>query len=70
MYQRQIEKIEDDMLPFGYYDDGLEEQPIEKEEDQWTGDSEDRWLITDKKDMKNWFKINKLSKLYDDRHIL
>lgn len=70
MYQNEIEKIEDDMLPFGYYDDGMSEQPVMEEEAEWTGDSSDKWLITDRKDMKNWHKINTLRKLYDDRGFL
>lgn len=69
MYQKEIEKIEDDMLPFGYYIDGTGED-ITVEEDDWTGDSDDRWLITEKKDMKNWFKINTFRKLYDDGEVL
>lgn len=52
MYSREIEKIEDDLLPFGYYDDGSENTSIQEEEDDWTGDGVDRWLIQDKKDIK------------------
>lgn len=52
MYSREIEKIEDDLLPFGYYDDGSEDISIQEEEDNWTGDGVDRWLIQDKKDIK------------------
>lgn len=52
MYSREIEKIEDDLLPFGYYDDGSENISIQEEEDDWTGDGVDRWLIQDKKDIK------------------
>ena len=52
MYSREIEKIEDDLLPFGYYDDGSENISIQEEEDNWTGDGVDRWLIQDKKDIK------------------
>jgi hypothetical protein len=58
MYSREIEKIEDDLLPFGYYDDGSNDQPTETEEEEWTGDSGDRWLIRDKKDIKISFNLN------------
>jgi hypothetical protein len=58
MYSREIEKIEDDLLPFGYYDDGSDEEIGPKEEDEWTGNSGDKWLIKDKKDVKSLFKIN------------
>lgn len=58
MYQNEIEKIEDDMLPFGYFNDGTNEEPIKIQEDEWTGESGDRWLIKEQKDIKISFKIN------------
>ena len=61
MYQKEIEKIEDDMLPFGYYDDGLDEVPLEVEEEEWTGNANDKWLILNKKEFKNPININNFS---------
>lgn len=58
MYSREIEKIEDDLLPFGYYDDGLTEQSVVEEEDEWTGDGNDRWLIREKTDIKISFNLH------------
>jgi hypothetical protein len=48
MYQQDIEKIEEDMLPFGYYLDGIEDFEDEAEDKKW-GMSSENWLITDKK---------------------
>jgi len=61
MYQKEIEKIEDDMLPFGYYDDGLDEVPLEVDEEEWTGNANDKWLILNKKEFKNPININNFS---------
>jgi hypothetical protein len=52
MYEKDIEKIEDEMLPFGYYDDGIDNS-LDKEEDaKWTTNG-DNWLILDKKEFKH-----------------
>jgi len=48
MYQQDIEKIEEDMLPFGYFLDGIEDFEDEAEDKKW-GMSSENWLITDKK---------------------
>ena len=48
MYQQDIEKIEEDMLPFGYFLDGIEDFEDEVEDKKW-GMSSENWLITDKK---------------------
>jgi hypothetical protein len=58
MYSREIEKIEDDLLPFGYYDDGSGEEPIQNEEEEWSGESGDRWLIRERKNIKYIFRPN------------
>ena len=47
MYHQEIEKIEDDMLPFGYYDDGSGDFE-DKEEDKFWSSGKDDWLIFDK----------------------
>ena len=47
MYQQEIEKIEDDMLPFGYFDDGIEDIE-DKQEDIYWGSEKDPWIITTK----------------------
>jgi hypothetical protein len=55
MYQQDIEKIEDDMLPFGYYLDGSLDVDDILEDSKWS-EEDDRWLIIDKKDLKMpWF---------------
>ena len=52
MYERDIEKIEDDMLPFGYYVDGVEDIE-EKEEDEfkWNWNGGEKWIIHSKQDI-------------------
>ena len=57
----EIEKIEDDMLPFGYYNDGITDPEEAEENNKWSG-GKDNWLIMDKKDYlekfykaKNWW---------------
>lgn len=69
MYQKEIEKIEDDMLPFGYYDDGSKDsEDIDAtDEDEWSGNNPDRWLILDKKNIKKMFKINNSDRNYYDK---
>jgi hypothetical protein len=55
MYERDIEKIEDDMLPFGYYIDGMNDVDEMQDDANWDSD-DDKWLIFDKKDIKMpWF---------------
>lgn len=51
MYSKEIEKIEDDLLPFGYYSDGIELGEEKKEDIRWANDN-DSWVILDKKDIK------------------
>ena len=50
MYQQEIEKIEDDMLPFGYYSDGITDIEDKEEDIKWSSGG-DHWLIFDKKDI-------------------
>lgn len=51
MYSKEIEKIEDDLLPFGYYFDGVDSVEEQKEDIAWSSDN-DNWLIFEKKDIK------------------
>lgn len=57
MYSKEIEKIEDDLLPFGYYFDGANSVEEKNEDLRWDTDN-DKWLILDKKDVK--FPENKI----------
>jgi hypothetical protein len=50
MYQQEIEKIEDDMLPFGYFDDGSGDIEDREEDVKW-GSSKESWIITSKNDI-------------------
>lgn len=50
MYQQDIEKIEEDMLPFGYYLDGLEDFEDMEEDSKWSSD-QDEWIIISKKSL-------------------
>jgi len=59
MYQNEIEKIEDDMLPFGYFSDGFSED-IEQEQDEWSQGSDEKWLIKEKKDIRNPLWISRM----------
>ncbi len=61
MYQQDIEKIEEDMLPFGYYNDGIEDFEEKEEDEKWSNDG-DNWIITSKQQFDlpwNAFKNNK-----------
>ena len=59
MYQQEIEKIEDDMLPFGYFDDGIEDIE-DKQEDVYWGSEKDPWIITSKSNINlPWVNIKK-----------
>jgi hypothetical protein len=51
MYERDIEKIEDDMLPFGYYVDGVEDVDDKQEEFKWNWNGGEEWLIHSKQDI-------------------
>lgn len=51
MYSKEIEKIEDDLLPFGYYFDGVQSIEEQKEDLSWSSEN-DNWLIFEKKDIK------------------
>ena len=57
MYSKEIEKIEDDLLPFGYYFDGADIIEEKNDDLRWETDN-DKWLILDKKDIK--FPENKI----------
>jgi hypothetical protein len=50
MYQQEIDKIEDDMLPFGYYIDGVNDIEDKEEDIKWSS-GRDHWLIFDRKDI-------------------
>lgn len=50
MYEQEIEKIEDDMLPFGYYVDGVNDIE-DAEEDKYWSTGKDHWLIFDKQNV-------------------
>lgn len=51
MYEQDIEKIEEDMLPFGYYDDGIGDFEDKEEDVKWSSGGDD-WLIFDRRDVK------------------
>lgn len=51
MYQQDIEKIEEDMLPFGYFLDGINDFEDSEEDKKWKSPNE-AWLITDKQTFK------------------
>lgn len=51
MYQKDIEEIEDQMLPFGYYSDGVSDAEEAEEDMKWSSGN-DHWLIFDRKDVK------------------
>ena len=53
MYQNEIEKIEDDMLPFGYFFDGVGDVDDDKEDDQWSDEFGEKWIIQGKKNITN-----------------
>ena len=62
MYEQDIKKIEDEMLPFGYILDGVNDDSMEIEEN-WN--SEDKWLIIDKKTQNdNWIDLYKQNKFF------
>ena len=50
MYQNEIEKIEDDMLPFGYYNDGIEDIEDKEDDGKWSSGGDD-WLIFERKNV-------------------
>jgi hypothetical protein len=51
MYEKDIEEIEDQMLPFGYYSDGVSDAEEAEEDMKWSSGN-DHWLIFDRKDIK------------------
>lgn len=51
MYQNEIDKIEDDMLPFGYYMDGSSDPEDDEDDGSWSGSGED-WIITSRENFK------------------
>lgn len=62
MYEQDIKKIEDELLPFGYILDGVNDDSIEIEEN-WN--SEDKWLIIDKKTQNdNWIDLYKQNNFF------
>ena len=60
MYERNIEEIEDDMLPFGYYNDANSDMEDAEEDIKWSTRSEN-WLIVDKQNVsERWDRYKKL----------
>lgn len=53
MYQNEIEKIEDDMLPFGYFFDGVGDVDDDKEDEYWSDEFGEKWIIQGKKNITN-----------------
>ena len=53
MYQNEIEKIEDDMLPFGYFFDGVDDVDDDKEDEYWSDEFGEKWIIQGKKNITN-----------------
>ena len=53
MYQNEIEKIEDDMLPFGYFFDGVGDVDDDKEDEYWSDEFGEKWIIQGKKIITN-----------------
>jgi hypothetical protein len=51
MYQKDIEQIEDNMLPFGYYMDGTDD---DGEDEKWSTGVDD-WFITERKNIVKGF---------------
>ena len=62
MYEQDIKKIEDELLPFGYILDGVDDDSVEIEEN-WN--SEDKWLMIDKKTQNdNWTDLYKQNNFF------
>ena len=61
MYEHDIKKIEDELLPFGYILDGINNDSLEIEE---TWNSEDKWLTVDKNENNIWIDLYKQNKLF------
>jgi len=58
MYQQEIDKIEDDMLPFGYFNDGIEDIEDLEEDKNWA--TNENWIITNREEIKlPWIDIKK-----------
>jgi len=58
MYQQEIDKIEDDMLPFGYFNDGIEDIEDLEEDKNWA--TNENWIITNREELKlPWIDIKK-----------
>jgi hypothetical protein len=51
MYEKDIEQIEDNMLPFGYYMDGIDD---DGEDEKWSNGVDD-WFITERKNIVKGF---------------
>jgi len=59
MYHQEIEKIEDDMLPFGYYMDGNVDPDDEEDDKLWSYGNE-KWIINTKENVNlPWNTYNK-----------
>jgi hypothetical protein len=54
MYQKDIDEIEDQMLPFGYYSDGIYDDEDKQEDKKWSNIN-DEWLILDKINVSSFF---------------
>ena len=51
MYKEDIEQMEDNMLPFGFFSDASMSQEDEDENIQWSGGG-DKWLIYDQREFR------------------
>ena len=61
MYQDDIDQVEDNMLPFGYYSDGMVDIEDIEEDSKWSTNG-DNWLIFDKVNIKTPWDDMKRSK--------
>ena len=61
MYQDDIDQVEDNMLPFGYYSDGMVDIEDVEEDSKWSTNG-DNWLIFDKVNIKTPWDDMKRSK--------
>jgi hypothetical protein len=62
MYQKDIDEIEEQMLPFGYYTDGIYDEDDIKEDKNWSKSGDD-WLIFDKINVPSpWDDLKKLKR--------
>jgi hypothetical protein len=63
MYEKNIEEIEDSMLPFGYYSDGTDDFEDHEENQKWSQNGDD-WLIFDKINVPTpWDDLKKIKRI-------